>query len=69
MEITLALVPPTSFEDDEEYYWRQKGSFSPIARVRFIKHDPCPAFVIVGDEKGRRLRCPREELFVKYHGG
>ena len=32
--------------------------------VTLAGYDPCPAFVIVKDTVGLRLRCPRNEIFI-----
>ncbi|HEX9616604.1 MAG TPA: hypothetical protein VGA03_04260 [Anaerolineales bacterium] len=32
--------------------------------VRFSSYDPCPAFVIVTTEIGKKHRCPREAVYA-----
>jgi hypothetical protein len=35
-----------------------------LTPVTLAGYDPCPAFVIVKDTAGIRLRCPRNEIFI-----
>lgn len=35
-----------------------------LTPVTLAGYDPCPAFVIVKDTAGLRLRCPRNEIFI-----
>lgn len=63
----LELVQPETFENGGEYFWfdgRERGRKKELVRVRFFSYDPCPAFVIVTTEIGKKHRCPREALFA-----
>lgn len=31
--------------------------------VLFLSYTACPAFVVIQDETGRKIRCPRDDLF------
>jgi hypothetical protein len=43
---------------------RQVGRKMPeLTPVTLAGYDPCPAFVIVKDTAGLRLRCPRNEIY------
>jgi hypothetical protein len=37
--------------------------------VILLAYDACPALVIVRDPDGRRLRCPREEIYSAAEAG
>ena len=54
---------PATFEDGQVYLRRPFRPGLPPAYVRFVRYDPCPAFVWVCEEDGRRVRCPRDDLF------
>jgi hypothetical protein len=61
------LVQPESFENDGVYFWlegRENGKKKELVQVRFFSYDPCPAFVIVATEVGKKHRCPREAVFA-----
>ena len=67
MEHVSRLERPRTFEDGGEYVLLErgeKGRDQVLTPVRFSAYDPCPAFVIVRTEVGRKRRCLREELFV-----
>ena len=68
MEPKVDLVRPATFEQGREYYWleRQTNGVKAIpVPVRFTAYDPCPAFVIVSTEMGRKWRCPRDAVLSK----
>jgi hypothetical protein len=35
-----------------------------LTPVTLAGYDPCPAFVIVQDTAGIKVRCPRHEIFI-----
>ena len=39
------------------------GGTAQFILVQFAGYDPCPAWVIVRNQNGRRERVPREEIF------
>jgi hypothetical protein len=63
----VKLKHPETLEEGQRYLWQENtrstngGSFQ---RVTFVSYYPCPAFVIVLDEEGRKRRCLREEVFT-----
>ena len=65
MEVNLKR--PETLVEGKRYLWQENtrsangGSFQ---RVTFVSYYPCPAFVIVLNEEGRKRRCLREELFT-----
>jgi hypothetical protein len=62
------LIQPDTFEYDGEYYWlegRERGKKQELVPVRFSSYDPCPAFVIVATEIGKKHRLPREAVFAE----
>ena len=43
---------------------RQCGGYTQVwTPVRFASYTPCPAIVIITDERGEKQRCAREDLF------
>ena len=68
MDNTIQLIRPSTFEEGRSYLFleRQSDTRAPaVMSVIFIMHDPCPAFIIVRDEMGKKRRCLREDLFVQ----
>jgi hypothetical protein len=63
----VKLKRPETLVEGQRYLWQENarsangGSFH---RVTFVSYYPCPAFVIVLDEEGRKRRCLREEIFT-----
>jgi hypothetical protein len=63
----VKLKRPETLKEGQRYLWQENarsangGSFQ---RVTFVSYYPCPAFVIVLDEEGRKRRCLREEIFI-----
>jgi hypothetical protein len=63
----VKLKRPETLEEGKRYLWQENarlandGSFQ---RVTFVSYYPCPVFVIVLDEEGRKRRCLREEIFA-----
>lgn len=63
----VKLKRPKTLKDGQEYLWQENASSAgdpSSQRVTFVSYDPCPAFVIVRDEGGKRWRCPREVIFA-----
>ena len=68
MEHVSRLERPNTFEDGGEYILLEhgdKGRDQVLTPVRFSAYDPCPVFVIVRTEVGKKRRCLREEVFLK----
>jgi hypothetical protein len=63
----VKLKHPETLVEGKRYLWQENarsadgGSFQ---RVTFVSYYPCPAFVIVLDEEGRKRRCLREEILT-----
>jgi hypothetical protein len=65
------LVQPDTFEIHGDYFWLERkdnGRKVEMVPVRFSSYDPCPAFVIVATEIGKKHRCPREAVYEKPNG-
>lgn len=61
------LKRPETLEEGKEYLWQEntRSANGPsIQQVTFVSYHPCPAFVVVQDEEGKRWRCLREEIFT-----
>jgi hypothetical protein len=56
-----AIRPPTLVEGC--HYLRLDRSSPAFQQVSFVAYEACPAFVIVVQADGRRVRCPRQELW------
>ena len=70
MDPITTIMRPDTFEPGGNYLWLQiqaAAEGSAHIPVRFIKYDPCPAFILVGDDNGKKWRCPRDELFIYMH--
>ena len=68
MQQVNGFVHPQSFQDGREYmllFGPRNGQVNELVPVKFAAYDPCPAFVIVSSELGKRWRCPRDEVFSK----
>jgi hypothetical protein len=67
MQRTSDLTQPQSFEYGGTYLLLEakegarKPSFTP---VKFAAYDPCPAFIIVHTEVGKKQRCLRERVYL-----
>jgi hypothetical protein len=62
------LIQPETFENNGVYFWlegRENGKKKELVQVRFSSYDPCPAFVIVATEIGKKHRCPREAVYAE----
>ena len=67
MKQASELMRPITFESGREYLLMErqgKGNQPTLTRVRFAAYDPCPAFVIVRSEVGKKWRCPRDAIFT-----
>ena len=66
MKTWKKFVRPNTFVDGD-YYMRKlipvAGGTAQFILVQFAGYDPCPAWVIVRNQNGRRERVPREEIF------
>jgi hypothetical protein len=65
--MAVKLKRPKTLKEGREYLWQESTSSSngrSPQQVTFVAYDPCPVFVIVRDEAGRRWRCPREVIFI-----
>jgi hypothetical protein len=61
------LLRPLTFEPGAACFWIEPvNQCQAVAAepVWFVCHDPCPAFVIVRTEDGRRKRRPRAEIYT-----
>lgn len=68
MEHVSRLERPRTFEEGGMYVLLErgeKGRDQVLTPVRFSAYDPCPAFVIVRTEVGKKRRCLREEIFAE----
>jgi hypothetical protein len=64
----VKLKRPETLVEGKRYLWQENArsaSGQSFHRVTFISYYPCPAFVIVLDEEGRKRRCLREEIFTR----
>jgi hypothetical protein len=68
MTRVIQLIRPLQLEEGEEYtrveIKRNPPNRPVLHRVKFVTHDPSPAMVIVLDSSGKKIRCPRDEIFV-----
>ncbi len=66
MEAISSVIRPDTLIEGAEYILFERaaiGNKPTPTSVRFVGYTACPAFVIVSDSSGRRVRCLREELF------
>lgn len=59
-----SIQRPSTFLEGLQYLLKNGSAESGPVLVRFLRYDPCPAFVIVADPVGQVVRCPREDLFL-----
>lgn len=63
---TLQFIHPYSLKAGKNYLLRERqldsGRKVPSI-VKFVAYDPCPAFVIIQDSRGLKIRCLREDIF------
>lgn len=64
MHISIAEKRPATFVKGGQYLWRSTLPSQETKVVRFIGYDPCPAFIIVLDSSGQKMRCPRDDVFL-----
>jgi hypothetical protein len=67
MERASGLTQPQTFEYGGTYLLldAKEGAKKPsLTPVKFAAYDPCPAFVIVHTEVGKKQRCLRERVFL-----
>ena len=63
---SIQFVRPYSFARGKEYFYREREidcERNSPSIVKFVSYDPCPAIVIISDPSGRKVRCPRDDLF------
>ena len=71
MEPGAQLERPRTLEVGREYLLLEHngdGHGPAVMRVRFTSYDPCPAFVILRTEWGKKRRCLRDDVFIKGRG-
>lgn len=60
------FIRPYTFERGKYYIFRERqlgsGRKAPSV-VKFIAYDACPAWVIIQDSRGLKMRCLREDIF------
>ena len=57
---------PETFVNRKIYFHRDKSRIDihqGSSLVIFLSYTACPAFVIIQDESGRKIRCQRDDLF------
>ncbi|MDX1435409.1 MAG: hypothetical protein R3335_01265 [Anaerolineales bacterium] len=63
---STGLIRPTTLKDGGRYLLREqlwecrRSAYRP---VKFVQYDPCPAYVVVEDQCGRKRRCLREDIW------
>jgi hypothetical protein len=69
MHYNQELVQPATFIKGVKYFWLEGRGFrqvqGPAVPVQFSSYDPCPAFIIIVTEIGKKYRCPREAVFAE----
>ena len=61
------LIRPQTLEPGQPYLYQEEpidDKYPSSDVVIFISHTANPAFVIVQDEAGKKIRLPREQLFT-----
>ena len=59
------LTRPPTLRTDGRYFLANSCAGSPsktLTPIRFVKYDPCPAFVIIETQDGTRCRWPRDDV-------
>ena len=46
----------------------QEGDRAFCAEVMFVAYTSCPAFVIISNDSGHKVRCLREDLYLRTNG-
>ena len=67
MDAKYMLFRPATLVEGKEYLLREirgNGTMVVLKPVRFVDYTSSPAFVIVSNGSGMRMRCPREALFT-----
>jgi hypothetical protein len=65
--VIIGYTRPKTLEDGNRYFLREQpgdcdqSTYSPVL---FLKYDPCPAFVIIQDQSGKRRRCLRDNIWL-----
>ncbi len=63
----MRLNRPQTLENGKFYLHREQSrirKYKVVSVVLFSSYSACPAFVIVQDESGVKIRCPRDDLFT-----
>ncbi len=69
IEIMMNLNRPQTLEIGKFYLHRDHSmirKYKVASVVIFSSYTACPAFVIVQDKSGVKIRCPRDDLFTLY---
>lgn len=62
----MKMMRPKTLKAGEPYFYITRdvrGHPLVGCMVKFIDYDPCPAFVIIEQAAGSRIRCSRDDLF------
>ena len=60
------LVRPETLQLGELYLFRERsinGKYQDSSVVKFNNYTACPAYVIIQNKDGKKIRCPRDDLF------
>lgn len=66
MHLMMKLIRPQTLEQGQYYLHREnpiRNMPHSTAVVLFMSYTACPACVVVQDESGKKIRCPRDDLF------
>ena len=66
LTIMMKYNRPETFVNRKIYFHRDKSRIDihqGSSLVIFLSYTACPAFVIIQDETGRKIRCQRDDLF------
>jgi hypothetical protein len=62
----VQFIHPYSLERGKDYFYREREidcKHNTFFIVKFVSYEPCPATVIIQELSGRKIRCPRDDLF------
>jgi hypothetical protein len=71
MEADFQFIRPETLQDGMEYWLAERNGSSNrrvYTPVTLVTYDPSPAFVIIKNCAGRKIRCPREDIFMDPEG-
>ena len=70
MDDMMRLIRPHTLEQGQ-YYLHRENPFKNMpystAVVLFMSYTSCPVCVVIQDESGEKIRCPRDDLFELHH--